>query len=65
MTGQDLLKILIEATGLPEDLIRPEMNALLAARGVSVDTLTLNELREALELYLQQILLQAKEASRG
>lgn len=64
MDGSLLFKILIEATGLPTETVEKELLRLMSARGVSVDTLTLDDLREVLASYLQETLLEAKEASR-
>lgn len=64
MDGSLLFKILIQATGLPADAVEKELLGLMAARGVSIETLTLDELREVLAAYLQDTLLEAKDASR-
>ena len=64
MDGQNLLRILIEATGLPNQALETELKKLLSARGVSIDSLTLDDVREALASYLQDTLIEAKETCR-
>lgn len=49
-----------ELTGLPQDLITEELNQLLSAAGVSRTDLTLDDLREILAEYVQDVLLQAQ-----
>lgn len=64
MDGTRLLRILIEATGLPPESLELELTELLSARGVSLEQLTLEDVREVLASYLQDTLVEAKEASR-
>jgi hypothetical protein len=59
--GQDLLKNLIQATGISEDLISPELKNLTARAGLSEDALTIEDLRLILAEYVQEVLLSAKE----
>lgn len=46
MNGLELLKVLVRSTGLPEAWLEKKITQLLEARGVSVETLTLEDLRE-------------------
>jgi hypothetical protein len=64
MDGTRLLRILIEATGLPPESLELELTEILSARGVSLEQLTLDDVREVLASYLQDTLVEAKEASR-
>lgn len=57
-----LLEILIKETGLPEDLIKKELNRLLKKSGLSPDQVTLEILREVLARYLQDVILEAKSS---
>lgn len=63
MNGLGLLRQLIEATGLPPESIEIELRALIAKAGFSPDTLTLDQVRELLALYLQDALVEAKASS--
>lgn len=65
MDGSQLLRILIEATGLPPESLEAELTKLLSARGVSLDRLTLDDVREAVASYLQDTLVEAKGVSRN
>jgi len=62
MDGRALFEVLIASTGLPPGPVEREMNRILAARGLSVEALTMDDLREVLAVYLQETLLEAKAA---
>lgn len=56
-----LLQDLAIATGLPEKLIQQELKQLVRAAGIAEQDLTLENLREILAGYAQDILLSAKQ----
>lgn len=62
MRGIELLQELSKATGLPDELIGEELSRLIAGVGKTTDEITLDELRELLASYLQDILIDAKES---
>ncbi len=59
--GNALLETLIFATGLPEGDIRSELQALMAQYGKTPETLTIDELRQLMRDYVQDVLLETKE----
>ena len=58
--GENLLQELARATGLPESLVKKELSSLIAQSGKSIDDTTLEDLREILAEYLQDVLSAAK-----
>ena len=56
----DVLKTLIENTGLPEHLISSELERLLKKAGLSKKDVTLDHIRELLAAELQDVILEAK-----
>jgi hypothetical protein len=62
MSGTGLLRILIEATGLPKESLEMEMKRVLSERGLREEDLTLEDLREVIASYLQEALLEAKDS---
>lgn len=58
--GRELFETLLAGTGLPDQGLRKEMSALMNRHGKSVDALTLDDLREMLADYLQDVLVEAK-----
>ena len=62
MEGLDLLKQIIESTGLPSAAVERELNKLLQRRSLDAENLSLDDLRELLSLYLQEVLVEAKDA---
>lgn len=62
MDGLDLLRTLVESTGLPTDSVESELNRLITRQGISPDQVTLDDIREILATYLQETLLDAKES---
>ncbi len=60
--GMDLLNELSTATGLPDELIGEELSRLISGAGKSTESVTLDELREMLGAYLQEVLLEAKDS---
>ena len=62
MDGLDLMRFLIETSGLPQDSLAKELNKLLSKSGYDPQGLTLEQVREVLGDYLQDALLEAKAA---
>jgi hypothetical protein len=60
MDGLGLLRLLIESTGLPPESIEIELRRLIEKHGFSAETLTMEQVREMLACYLQDVLLEAK-----
>lgn len=60
MDGLGLLRVLIESTGLPPEGIELELRRLIEKHGFSAENLTLDQVREMLAAYLQDVLLEAK-----
>lgn len=60
MEGLALLRVLIQSTGLPMDAVEREITRLLSARNLKAESLTLEDVREILAFYLQDVLLEAK-----
>ncbi len=60
MEGLALLRVLIQSTGLPMDAVEREITRLLAARNLRPESLTIENVREILAFYLQDVLLEAK-----
>lgn len=59
--GHLLLQELAKATGLPESIIKKELSELISKSGKSIDQTTLDDLREILADYLQDVLNDAKK----
>ncbi len=59
--GDKLLKEISEATGLPSQLIDDELIRLISEAGKSPSEASLEDLREVMALYLQEVILGAKE----
>ena len=51
--GPDLVQTVVSLTGLPEDMVGLELQKVLEQNGCSEETLTLDELRNALLVYLE------------
>lgn len=60
MNGLDLLRFLIESTGLPQESLELELRRLIRKHGFSTETLTLDQVRDVLVDYLQDSLTEAK-----
>jgi hypothetical protein len=65
MEGLGLLRVLIEATGLPVEAVERELNKILASRDLKPEDVTLDDVREILSSYLQDVLLEAKKSVAG
>jgi hypothetical protein len=53
LNGQILLQTIVSLTGLPEDLIRGELDQIISGSGQDSKSLTLEQLREAMVGYLE------------
>ena len=60
MKGNQLLTEISQATGLDAEPVERELIRLLNAEGIAKDNVTLDQLREVLSEYLQEVLLEAK-----
>lgn len=60
MEGHKLMQTLAELTGLPGESVNRELAKLVEAHGATPETLTMDDVREILASYLQDILLDAK-----
>jgi hypothetical protein len=60
MSGKDLLQEVVTATQLPQEPLARELAQLLDRAKCSLDTLSLNELRQILADYAQEVLLEAQ-----
>lgn len=61
MKGQKLIQEVCSHTDVPGDLLTTELKTLIEKRDFSEEHLTLDQLREVLAEYLQDILLEVKE----
>lgn len=59
--GNALLETLVIATGLPERDIRRELQALMLKYGKRPETLTMDDLRQLMRDYVQDVLVETKE----
>lgn len=59
--GDELFGQVTVATGLPADLVSDELERLLGKAGIKREDLTLEDLRQILAEYVQDVLLAAKE----
>lgn len=53
--GEALLKQVVESTGLPENLVSEEIQALRQKAGISEQDMTLENLRKIVASYLQDV----------
>jgi hypothetical protein len=53
--GQELIQTVVNLTGLPELMIRCELDQILEHGGQSPKDLTLDQLRQALAAYLEEM----------
>lgn len=59
--GESLVKTVITETGLPQEIMEKEFNALLTKFGKNPESLTIEELREVMAEYLQLVFLELQE----
>ncbi|MBK9293721.1 MAG: hypothetical protein IPM57_04635 [Oligoflexia bacterium] len=60
--GNEVFNSVLEATGLPKELVSRELEGLLAKKGISIKEVTVEDLRGALSEYLRDVILKAKDA---
>ena len=54
-TGQELLDSVANLTGLPEPLVQQELQQIIQSAGQNAGSVTLDELRQAMLLYLESL----------
>lgn len=62
MEGKTLIQSVLQATGLGSPSLESEFKRVIRNSNVSEETLTLEQLREALASYLQDVLVEAKRS---
>lgn len=62
LRGMELLNELSDATGLPDQMIGEELSRLISGAGKSTDEVTLDDLRDMLASYLQDVLIEVKDS---
>ena len=60
-TGAVLIEEMAELTGLPVDWVKPELTRLVVQSGLSLEKLTLDELRPVLLQFLSEMVLESEE----
>lgn len=60
MSGKELLKEVVVSSGLPEEPLARELHQLLDKAGLPVENCSLDDLRNILAEYLQDVLLQSQ-----
>ena len=63
--GTELLDTVATLTGLPEDLVQNELQELVAAAGQDAGEVTLDQLRQAMLLYLETLAQQEESLMDG
>ncbi len=53
--GSELLDTVASLTGLPEELVQTELHELVTAAGQNAGNITLDQLRQAMLLYLEAL----------
>lgn len=61
--GSLLLEEVTKLTGLPENLVRKELEIILKQKNIDPDNLTLDQLRVVVSAYLRQVMKAIKSAS--
>lgn len=56
-TGADLINIVVELTGLPQERVQTELNQLIESKGMDIKKITLDEFRLVMASYLDSVLL--------
>ena len=56
MTGSELFEILVQNTGLPESYVRSRLERLVCENGGSVETVSLDQIRELLSDLLLELI---------
>jgi hypothetical protein len=61
VSGLALLKLLIQSTGLPPEAVERELTKILSKANIQPENLTLDDVRDLLAIYLQDVLIEAKQ----
>ncbi len=64
MDGKELIDTVIESANLPEASLKQELDRLIQSRGLSVNEISLDQLREIAASYLIEVLSEAKRTLR-
>jgi hypothetical protein len=59
--GENLLKDVAVATGLPQEMVSEELCRLISKAGLDPADLTLEDLRQVLAEYVQEVLMAAQQ----
>lgn len=59
--GDNLFDKVVKSTGLPEELVTQDFLKKVTDKGFDRGTLTLDQIRDVLADYLQDVILQARE----
>lgn len=59
--GKYLLDEVSRATGLPEELVSGELTKIVSKTGKQASEITMDDLRELLAEYLQDVLIEAQQ----
>jgi len=62
MEGKTLIQSLLNSTGIKAESLENEFQRLLIESNASEETLTLEQLREILASYLQDVIVEAKHS---
>jgi len=62
-TRNRLFDEVADLTGLPPQLIREELAVIVKKAGANPDTLTLDELREAMVTYLKEVIVESYQGA--
>lgn len=57
----NLFEKVVKSTGLPEELVTQDFLKKITERGFEKSTLTIDQIRDVLTDYLQDVILQARE----
>ena len=57
----NLFEKIVKSTGLPEELVTQDFLKKVSDKGFEKSTLTLDQIRDVLADYLQDVILQARE----
>ena len=57
----NLFEKIVKSTGLPEELVTQDFLKKISDKGFEKSTLTLDQIRDVLADYLQDVILQARE----
>ena len=57
----NLFEKVVQGTGLPEELVSQDFLKVITDKGYEKNSLTLDQLRDALADYMQEVILQARD----